>query len=99
MTLALSNVGERKGSEVVQLYVRDVESRWLRPEQELKAFAKVSLEPGETRNVEFQLDERAFAAFDPEQSTWVVEPGEFEIRVGASSRDIRLRERITFDAN
>lgn len=98
VTLELSNAGDRRGTEVVQLYVHDVKSRWLRPEQELKAFAKVALDAGETRSLEFQLDERAFAAFDPEASAWVVEPGEFEIRVGASSRDIRLSARVTFDS-
>jgi beta-glucosidase len=63
--------------------------------QELKGFRKVALEPGETQTVEFTLDERAFSFYDPLRKAWVCEPGLFEIRVGASSRDIRLAEKVT----
>jgi len=85
----LTNTGERAGQEVVQLYVRDPEASVARPLKELKAFKKVSLEPGETTTVEFSLDERALAYWDRSVSDWVAEPGEFEILIGASSRDIR----------
>jgi beta-glucosidase len=86
--VAVTNRGGRRGAEVVQCYVHDAEAAVERPEQELKAFAKVALEPGESATVTLQLDRRAFAFWDPVVDDWVVEPGEFEVRVGTSSRDI-----------
>jgi beta-glucosidase len=97
--LEVTNTGARAGQEVVQLYVRDLVSRLLRPEQELRAFAKLSLEPGETKTVEFTLDARALSYWDPDRQAWVAEPGEFELRAGASSRDIRARARFTLEAD
>lgn len=88
--VSVTNVGPRAGKEIVQLYVRDVRSSTFRPAQELKEFAKVFLQPGETKELTFTLDDRAFAYWDAVAGQWTVEPGEFEIRVGASSRDIRL---------
>lgn len=90
----VTNRGERAGSQVVQLYVHDVEARLPRPEQELKAFAKLSLEPGETRTARFALDARALSFYDPDAGAWVAEPGDFELRAGASSRDLRSRKRV-----
>jgi beta-glucosidase len=95
VSLLVKNAGERPGAEVVQLYVHDVRASVPRPEQELKAFAKVGLDPGEEREVELELDARAFSFYDPEKHDWVLEPGEFELRVGSSSRDIRLSARVT----
>ena len=92
--LKVCNSGRVAGKEVVQLYVRDVESSWFRPKQELKGFAKVALEPGEVGEVTFQLDRRAFAYFNPDLGEWHVETGAFEILIGASSRDIRLSATI-----
>jgi beta-glucosidase len=79
---------------VVQVYVHAVASSVERPEQELKQFAKVHLAPGERRRVTLALDERAFAFWDVGTHDWRVEPGEFEIRVGSSSRDIRARALV-----
>ena len=90
-TVTVTNTGDRAGSEVVQLYVHDVETSVFRPEQELKGFAKVRLEPGESGAVTLGLDRRAFAVWDRHRPGWAVEPGRFEIRVGSSSRDIRAR--------
>jgi beta-glucosidase len=90
VSLTLRNTGKRQGREVVQVYVRDVESSVQRPDKELKAFKKVELRPGETKTVEFALEERAFAFYDVDGRRWVVEPGKFEILVGSSSRDIRV---------
>lgn len=90
-TVTVTNTGDRAGSEVVQLYVHDVETSVFRPEQELKGFAKVRLEAGESRAVTLGLDRRAFAVWDRHRPGWAVEPGRFEIRVGSSSRDIRAR--------
>lgn len=91
VSLSIENSGEREGAEVVQVYVRDVQSSVVRPFQELKAFRKVNLKPGERQSVRFDLDRRALAFYDPARKDWAAEPGEFEIRVGSSSRDIRLK--------
>ncbi|MBN1657720.1 MAG: glycoside hydrolase family 3 C-terminal domain-containing protein [Anaerolineae bacterium] len=93
--LDVENTGTRTGKEVVQIYVRDVESRLSRPEKELKAFAKVELEPGETRTVQLTLDRDALAYYDPARGGWLVEPGEFEVWAGGSAADIRLSARFT----
>jgi len=94
----IQNTGQRSGKETVQLYVRDVKSRLVRPEKELKAFAQVALEPGETQTVTLTLDQEALSYYDPLRKGWVAEPGEFEVLVGASSRDIRLAARFDYDA-
>ncbi len=96
VTLDVTNSGGVKGKESVQVYVHDVRSQYPRPVQELKGFAKVELEPGETKRVTVLLNERAFAYFVPHLNDFAVETGEFEIRVGASSRDIRLTESVQF---
>jgi beta-glucosidase len=92
------NVGARAGSEVVQLYLHDPVSRLARPEQELVAFEKVTLAPGEARRLRFALDARALSFYDPEQRAFVAEPGEFELRAGRSSRDLRCRARFALEA-
>ncbi|HUL76783.1 MAG TPA: glycoside hydrolase family 3 C-terminal domain-containing protein [Vicinamibacteria bacterium] len=84
------NSGARTGAEVVQLYLRDVESSLPRPPKELKGFARVELQPGETRTLTFALDPAALAFFDPGKGDWVAEKGAFEVLLGSSSRDIRL---------
>jgi beta-glucosidase len=94
MTVTVKNTGAMAGKDVVQVYVRDVRSSLARPQKELKRFAKVALKPGESQTLEFTLDERAFAFYDPYESDWVLEPGEFEILVGSSSRDIRQRATL-----
>jgi beta-glucosidase len=91
----VTNTGKVAGKEVVQLYVRDIKSSVARPEKELKAFAKVELAPKQTRTLTFTLDREAFWYFDVTRNAWTTEPGDFEILVGTSSRDIRLRETFT----
>jgi beta-glucosidase len=91
----VTNTGKVTGKEVVQLYVRDIESTIGRPEKELKAFAKVELAPMQAKTITFTLDREAFWYFDVRKNTWATEPGEFEILVGSSSRDIRLRKNFT----
>ena len=95
VSVDVTNSGKVAGKEVVQLYVRDIKSTFARPEKELKAFAKVELAPGETKTVSFTLDREAFWYFDTAANAWAVEPGDFEILVGASSADIRLRTGVT----
>jgi len=91
----IRNAGARAGTEVVQLYLHDAEASLPRPQNELKGFARVTLPPGESRTVSFTLDPSAMAFFDPGRGDWVTEAGAFEVRVGASSRDIRLRRGFT----
>jgi beta-glucosidase len=98
VTASVTNTGQRAGAEVVQVYVGDVEASVARPLRELKGFAKVHLEPGETRQVSCDLDERAFAFWSRRLQQWVVESGEFMIAVGSSSRDLVATEAITIDA-
>lgn len=95
VAIDITNTGTRAGKEIVQLYVRDVAARLMRPEQELKGFAKVALAPGETRTVTFTLGKEALSYYDPAVPGWVAEAGEFEVRVGASSRDIRATATFT----
>jgi len=87
----VTNTGAVRGAEVVQCYLRDVEASVARTPQELKAFAKVWLDPGETRDVTFELGERAFAFWDVDTHGWLVEAGEFEVRLGTSPRAIAHR--------
>jgi beta-glucosidase len=86
----VKNTGKVKGKEIVQLYVRDVESKVNRPEKELKGFEKIELAPGEEKTVTFKLDKRSFAYYNTEIRDWYVESGEFEILVGKSSKEIEL---------
>jgi len=92
----VTNTGKVAGKEIVQLYVRDVESTFARPEKELKAFEKIELKPKQTKTVTFTLDREAFWYFDTAENEWSTEAGEFEILVGASSRDIRLKGKVKF---
>ena len=96
VTLTLTNSGKRSGKEVVQLYVSDKESSYARPLQELKGFTKVELAPGESQKVTFTLTTRDFSYYSKVYDRWLAESGEFEIRVGASSRDIRLTSSLDF---
>jgi beta-glucosidase len=98
LSLDLTNIGDRAGQEVVQVYVRDQEASVPRPGKELKAFAKLALQAGETRTVTLPLAMRALAWFDEARAAWVAEPGTFELLVGASSEDIRARASFRLTA-
>ncbi|OQB12681.1 MAG: Thermostable beta-glucosidase B [Firmicutes bacterium ADurb.Bin193] len=98
VSFKLKNTGKMKGKETVQLYVRDPFSRVLRPEKELKAFTKVELAPGEQKEIKLTLDKDAFAYYNAVSESWYVESGEFDIMVGSSSRDIRLRATVTINS-
>ena len=97
VSFEVTNTGRFAGSEVAQLYVGDEVASVPRPEKELKGYEKVRLEPGETKSVEIRLSPDAFAFYDMNRHDFVVEPGNFTISVGASSRDIRLSEKIRID--
>ncbi len=90
VTCKVKNTGDSDGAETVQLYVRDCESTVFRPSKELRDFTKIYLEKGEEKEVSFTLSKRAFAYYNININDWHVESGEFEILIGASSRDIRL---------
>lgn len=97
VSLTVENSGSRAGAEIVQLYVSDKESSLPRPPKELKGFRKVYLAPGERQTVSFEIRREDFSFWSPHQKDWVAESGEFEIQVGASSRDIRIVETVTLD--
>ncbi|MFZ0170988.1 MAG: glycoside hydrolase family 3 C-terminal domain-containing protein [Acidimicrobiales bacterium] len=88
--LTVENTGDRAGSEVVQCYVHALDRRSDEPEQQLRAFEKLTLEAGGACRVEFRLTERDFARYDERAGGWSVRPGLYELRLGRSSRAIRL---------
>src|SRR6266566_4353673 len=98
VSVEITNTGQRTGKEVVQLYVCDRQASLQRPEKELKAFAKVQLEPGERKTVTLSIARDALAYYDDLAQKWVAEAGEFEVLVGASSQDIRANAAFTLTA-
>lgn len=97
VSFEIENAGSRAGVEIAQVYVRDVQASVPRPVKELKGFARLMLAPGERKSATVTLDRRAFAFYDVASGGWTVEPGQFEILVGASSQDIRLTETLQID--
>ncbi len=95
VSVAVTNTGALAGKEVVQVYVHDRQSGLVRPPKELKGFAKVELQPSETKTVTIPLDFRAFAYYHPAYKQWITEDGEFDILVGASAADIRGVQTVT----
>jgi beta-glucosidase len=93
ITVAVKNTGKVAGKEVVQLYLAAPTTAIEKPEQELKGFAKTKLlQPGESQDLSFELDERSLASFWSGISSWVADKGDYEVRIGASSKDIRLKD-------
>ena len=90
VTLTVTNTGARDGAEIVQVYIAKPGAEIFRPAQELKAFARVPLAAGESRTVTLPLDDKAFRYWNTRTDCWEVEGGRYEVRVGASSADIRL---------
>lgn len=93
-TVNVKNTGSRDGAEVVQLYVHDDKASVERPYKELKGFAKVSLKPGESKDVEISIDRRALSFWDETTNGWKVEPGKFTILVGNASDNLTLKTNI-----
>ena len=91
----IRNSGKRAGKEIVQLYVGHKDAKGFHAVRELKGFEKVSLQPGEAKEVIFTLNKRAFAFYDVKEGKWSILPGEYPISLGASSRDLRLAQVIT----
>ncbi|MCD6545285.1 MAG: glycoside hydrolase family 3 C-terminal domain-containing protein [Thermotogae bacterium] len=98
VSVKVKNVGNMAGKEIVQLYVRDVESSVVRPEKELKGFKKVELNPGEEKTVTFVLDKRSFAYYSTDIKDWYVESGDFEILIGKSSKEIVLKDTVNVES-
>lgn len=93
-TFKVTNTGNHKGDEVVQLYLHQDLASVVQPERQLKAFKRITLEPGETRTVTLHLDYDDLAIVDANMK-WTVEPGTYHVLIGPSSKDIRLMGRIT----
>ena len=94
VSLKIKNAGSIKGKETVQLYVSKLSSTVLRPEKELKAFTKVAVEPASTANASMKFNIADLAYFNEKASKWVIEPGDYKVAVGSSSKDIRLLTTI-----
>ncbi len=94
VTVNVINTGKRAGYEVVQLYVHPDHVKMIRPKRELKAFKKIYLEPGETKNVSFTLGKRAFACWDPVSHGWTVEKGRFGIEICRNAHDVIARRDL-----
>ena len=95
VTVAVRNVSDRAMTEVVQLYVGHPDAPLPRPPQELRAFRKLHLGPGESSSAEFELTDRDLAYWDTASDTWITEPGEYELYIGRSSRDIEVVSSVT----
>jgi beta-glucosidase len=94
----ISNTGKRVGEEVAELYIHALNPKMDKPVRELKGFAKVALNPGETKTVQFTLTARDLASFDVPGHQWKADAGKYEIEVGASSRDLRLKAPLSLTA-
>ena len=94
-TVPVTNTGDRAGSETVQLYIHDVKSSVERPVKELKAFQKVYLQPGETRNVTLTIGTDALSFYDEQSSQWRAEAGDFDALIGTASDQLPMRVRFT----
>ena len=91
----VKNVGDMDGKEVVQLYVKDLNPKVFKADKELKGFKKIFLKKGEEKTISFELDRRSFAFYNTKINDWTALNGDYEIMIGASSRDIRLSQNIT----
>ena len=97
ISCAIKNTGKYSGDEVVQVYVRDMEASVKVPTRQLKRFQRITLKPGEKKTVNFNLPASELSFYDIQSNDFIVEPGEFEIQIGSSSQDIRLRDRFTVE--
>lgn len=93
--ITVKNTGKMDGSEVIQLYIHDVECKCDRPEKELKGFSKVFLKAGEEKTIALSIGKKELAVYDMEIGRWITQPGEFDILIGTSARDIVYQERMT----
>lgn len=99
VTFDITNTGSVKGKEIAEVYVHQNNSVIFKAEKELKGFTKVELEPGETKTVTIELDERAFSYFNVNTNDWAIEKGEYQILVGTNSKDILLDATINLEGD
>ncbi|MCP4764318.1 MAG: hypothetical protein GY870_21270 [archaeon] len=97
VTVKIKNIGKVAGSEIIQIYSRDVECSVDRPPKELIGFMKIYLEPNEEKKVNIEVNTKKLAFYDEKSHSWVLESGEFNIMVGASSRNIKFEEKIIIE--
>ena len=95
LSVDVENSGAVKGDEVIQLYIKDLDSETIQPIKKLRDFKRITLEPGEFQSVLFELGPEDFSCWSEEEKAWVVEPGDFELQVGTSSSQIELAEMVT----
>ncbi len=93
----IKNTGKLPGAEIVQLYVGKPQTGIFAPNKELKDFEKVYLQPGEDKEIKFELNNRSFSYYDIDKKTWIVQNGQYSIKIGASSKDIRLEGTVKFN--
>lgn len=96
LTVPVTNTGNVEGKETVQLYIQDEKSSLPRPVKELKGFRKITLAPGETKEVSFTITPEELKFFDDSKHEWIAEPGKFKAMVGTSSADIRSTAQFTY---
>jgi beta-glucosidase len=92
----VKNTGSRDGAEVAQLYIRDIDASEPRPMKELKGFEKIFLKAGELKTLKIEIDERALSFYSSKKKQWIAERGKFEILVGSSSKDIKLKRIFSY---
>ena len=98
ISLKVKNTGACSGTEIVQLYVKDVHASMTRPQKELQGFLRVALQPGEEKEISFTLQPSQMAFLD-EDMRWKIEKGEFEVQIGSSSEDTRLKDSFCVTEN
>ena len=96
VSVPVTNTGKAEGKEIVQLYIQDEKSSLPRPLKELKGFKKITLAPGETKDVIFTITPEALKFFDDSKHEWIAEPGKFKAMIGASSTDIRSSVQFSY---
>jgi beta-glucosidase len=96
VTFTIKNTGKMEGGEVAQVYIHEEQPEMVRPEKELKGFDKVFLQPGESKTVTITLPKSSFEYFNDKKMEWVMDPHKFDIMIGSSSRDIRLKGSVDF---
>jgi beta-glucosidase len=97
VSFTLKNSGKVKGTEVTQLYINEGKPKIYRPKKELKKFARVTLEPGQSKTVKFTVTKKSLEYFDPKSDKWTADPGKYNILIGSSSRDIRLQDSFIWE--
>lgn len=99
LTFNVKNTGKIEGKEISQIYIAQRSSKIFKPEKELKEFTKVNLKPGQAKCINIKLDKSAFEYYNPENKKWSIEEGVYDIYIGSSSKDIRLKGEIQIKSN